>query len=186
METIHLTTWMDAPVERCFQLFRSIELHVASASSTQEEAIGGVTSGLIAEGETVTLQGRHLLLRRKHVTRIDAMRPCVYFREVMVAGSFRHFEHEHHFATKNDGTRIREEIHFSMKWGVLGRLAARVYVRRHLIRMLRERNAFLKRVAESDAWHAYLDSSREVTTTVVVKKAAGEWDKGGALRGSRS
>jgi ligand-binding SRPBCC domain-containing protein len=186
METIRVTTWINAPVERCFQLWRSIDLHVASASSTRERAIGGVTSGLIAEGESVTLQGRHLLLRRKHVSRIEALRPSAYIREVMVAGSFEHFEHDHHFVIMDDGTRIREEIHFSLKWGVLGRVATRMYVRRHLIRMLHERNAFLKKVAESDAWHQYLDGSRDVTTTMVVQKAAGEWDKGGALRGSRS
>jgi ligand-binding SRPBCC domain-containing protein len=186
METIRVTTWIDAPVERCFQLSRSIDLHVASASSTHEEAIDGVTSGLIAEGETVTLRGRHLLLQRKHVSRIEVLRPSAYIREVMVAGSFRHFEHDHHFATMDDGTRIREEIHFSLKWGVLGRLATRLYVRKHLLRMLHERNAFLKQVAESDGWHQYLDGSRDVTTTMVVQKAAGEWDKRGALRGSRS
>ncbi len=187
MNTIRLTTWIDAPVERCFHLSLSIDLHVASARSTHERAVDGVTSGLIAEGETVTFRGRHLLLPRKHVSRIEMLRPCIYFREVMVAGSFRHFEHDHHFAAMDDGTRIRDEIRFSMPYGVLGRAASKLYVRRRLLRMMTERNAFLKRVAESDEWHQYLDGSRDVTTTMVVNnRQAGDRGSGGLLRGSQS
>ena len=56
METIRLATWIDAPVERCFLLSLSVDLHVASARS-QEKAVEGVTAGLIGEGDTVTFQG---------------------------------------------------------------------------------------------------------------------------------
>lgn len=157
MEIIRLATWIDAPVERCFQLSLSIDLHVASAQSTHEKAVAGVTSGLIREGETVTFQGRHLGLRRRHTSRIQIVRPFSHFRDVMEAGSFRHFEHDHHFAAMDDGTRIRDEIRFSLPWGPLGRVANRLYVRRHLVKFLTERNTSLKRVAESEEWRRYLE-----------------------------
>src|SRR5579864_7760118 len=113
METIRLTTWIDAPVERCFLLSLSIDLHVASTHSTREKAIDGVTEGLIGEGQWVTFKGRHLGLPRRHTSRIEIVRPYSYFRDVMTQGSFRHFEHDHHFAPMDDGTRIRDEVRFS-------------------------------------------------------------------------
>jgi ligand-binding SRPBCC domain-containing protein len=158
METIRLMTWINAPVERCFRLSASIELHVASAASTGEKAVDGVTTGVIGEGEMVTWRGRHFGLKLRHTSRIEGWRPYSYFRDVMVDGSFERFEHEHFFAVMDDGTRMRDEIRFSVPGGPLGKLATKFYVRRHLMAFLMRRNAMIKRVAESEEWHRYLDN----------------------------
>jgi hypothetical protein len=180
METIRLATWIDAPVERCFLLSLSIDLHVASAGNSLEMAIGGVTSGLIGEGETVTFRGRHLGALRQHTSRIDVLRPHSYFRDVMVSGSFRHFVHEHHFATMDDGTRMRDEIQFSVPWGPVGRILAR----KRLKAFLMERNAVIKRVAESEEWRRYLESGVErIVATPLKQETAPRWDKSALLRG---
>lgn len=47
MPVIILHTQINAPIERCFDLSRSIDLHKISTAHTKEEAINGVTSGLI-------------------------------------------------------------------------------------------------------------------------------------------
>ncbi len=180
METIRLATWVDAPIERCFLLSLSIDLHVASAGETQEKAIDGVTTGLIGEGETVTFQGRHLGMRKRHTSRIEAVRPYSYFRDVMVAGAFRRFEHDHHFAPMDDGTRMRDEIRFSAPWGPLGHNLAR----RRLIAFLSERNAFIKRVAESEEWRRYLDGEMKNQTAAPIKdQAMDRWDGEGVAAG---
>jgi ligand-binding SRPBCC domain-containing protein len=181
METIRLTTWMDAPMERCFKLATSIDLHLASAAETQEKAIGGVTSGLIGEGETVQWQARHFGRLRTHTSQIDGWRPYSYFRDVMVEGSFLRFEHEHHFALMDDGTRMRDEIRFAAPYGLLGKVAEKMVLRRHLIAMLKQRNALIKRAAESEEWRKYL----ERTGSVAGDRAAGlvsGWDKSSALQ----
>jgi ligand-binding SRPBCC domain-containing protein len=154
METIRLATWINAPVQRCFLLSLSIDLHIASAGNSGEVAIDGVTTGLIGEGETVTFRGTHFGMRWKHTSRIDVFRPYSHFRDVMVSGAFRYFAHDHHFAAMDDGTRMRDEIQFSAPWGPLGRVLAG----RRLKRFLLERNAVIKRVAESDEWRRYLDN----------------------------
>jgi ligand-binding SRPBCC domain-containing protein len=182
METIRLATWINAPVKRCFLLSLNIDLHVASTHATQEQAIDGVTSGLIGEGETVTFQGRHFGLQLRHTSRIEALRPYSYFRDVMTTGVFRHFEHNHHFATMNDGTRIRDEVRFSAPLGPLGWLATKMLVRRRLTALLIERNSVIKRVAESDEWRKYLDS--EAGAPAKGNTAAG-WDGNASLRGSQ-
>jgi hypothetical protein len=178
METIRLATWINAPVERCFLLSLSIDLHVASAGNTGEKAIDGVMSGLIGEGQTVTFRGRHYGAQREHTSRIDVLRPHNYFRDVMVSGSFRHFVHEHHFAPMDDGTRMRDEIRFSVPWGPVGAILARKRLRAFLM----ERNAVIKRVAESEEWRRYLDGRVEVAAPI-KNEAAARRDGNALLRG---
>lgn len=157
METIRLMTWINAPVERCFKLSTSIDLHIASAASTKEEAIAGVTTGLIGQGQKVTWQGYHFGRKVRHTSQIDIWRPYFHFRDIMVEGVFLHYEHDHFFATMDDGTRMRDEVRFAAPWGVLGKIATKMAVRKHLCAMLVRRNATIKRIAESEQWHKYLD-----------------------------
>ena len=51
MIRIELVTRIAAPIERCFDLARSIDLHMASTDWTGERAIAGVTSELIGPGQ---------------------------------------------------------------------------------------------------------------------------------------
>jgi hypothetical protein len=99
----------------------------------------------------------------------------------MVEGSFARFEHEHHFAVMDDGTRVRDEIRFATP-GLLSRLTERI-VRRHLLTMLRERNAFIKRTAESEEWRKYLERTGSVGSAAVPGMVSA-WDKRSALQGS--
>lgn len=177
METIRLTTWMDAPVERCFKLSTSIDLHLASVAATGEKVVDGVRTGLLSEGQSVTWQGRHFGLTLRHTSRIDAWRPYAYFRDVMTDGVFQHFEHDHHFAAMDDGTRMRDELRFSAPWGPLGKLAAKMLVRRHLTELLIRRNAVIKRVAESEEWHKYLDGLTAVRIETRDARLGGSWEK---------
>ena len=58
MLLIELKIKIKAPIEICFDLARSIDLHVDSTNHTGEKAVGGVTSGLIGLGESVTWRGQ--------------------------------------------------------------------------------------------------------------------------------
>jgi ligand-binding SRPBCC domain-containing protein len=157
METIRLGTWIDAPVERCFLLSLSVDLHVATALSTRDETSAGATERTIGEGDRLTFKGRHFGVRWRHTSLIEKLRPHSYYRDVMIAGPFHHFEHDHHFAPMDDGTRMRDEVRFSASGGLLRRLASRMFLRKQLKAFLRERNAMIKRLAESEDWHKYLE-----------------------------
>src|SRR5882672_3399450 len=78
---IELTTPISAPIERCFDLSRSIDLHVASTHGTGERAIAGVTTGLIGLDETVTWKGRPLGLFGKLVEALVLRRHLRVFLE---------------------------------------------------------------------------------------------------------
>jgi ligand-binding SRPBCC domain-containing protein len=158
METIRMTTQIKAPVDRCFMLSTSIDLHLAAAASTGESVVDGVATGLIRDGETVKWKARRFGFTMTHKCRIEAWRPYSYFRDVMVEGTFAAFEHDHHFAPMNDGTRMRDELRFAAPLGLLGRLAEKWFLRKHLTSFLRRRNTLLKQVAESEEWRQYLKS----------------------------
>ncbi|HZY64075.1 MAG TPA: SRPBCC family protein [Edaphobacter sp.] len=164
MQTIRLSTWIDAPIERCFKLATSIDLHRASAVGTEEKAIDGVTTGLIGEGQSVQWRGRHFGCTVKHTSKIDGWRPYSYFHEVMVEGWFARFEHEHHFAVMDDGTRMRDEVRFAAPYGMLNKAVEKI-VRRRLLAMLKQRNLYLKQVAESEEWRRYLERPGVIAST---------------------
>ena len=56
---IELQLEINAPQQRVFDLARSIDLHSCSVGNTDEQAISGVTSGLIGPSEEVTWSARH-------------------------------------------------------------------------------------------------------------------------------
>ena len=75
MPLIELHTEVAAPIERVFDLSRSIDLHVASTAHTGEAAIAGVTSGLLGRiVSRLVLTGhlRELLVARNQVVRSTA------------------------------------------------------------------------------------------------------------------
>ena len=165
MEVIRITTQIKAPVERCFLLSTSIDLHLAAAASTGESVVDGVAARLIRVGETLKWKARYFGFMMTHKCRVEAWKPHSYFRYVMVGGAFATFQHDHHFAPMNDGTRMRDELRFAAPLGLLGRLAEKLFLRRHLISFLRRRNRMLKQVAESEDWRRYLkkDAKGEIS-----------------------
>ena len=60
MPLVRLETLIHAPIDRCFDLSRDIDLHIRSTEGTEEIAVAGVTTGLIGLGEEVTWE-RHIL-----------------------------------------------------------------------------------------------------------------------------
>jgi ligand-binding SRPBCC domain-containing protein len=151
-----------APVERCFDLARSIDLHVVSSSGTSERAVGGVTAGLIGLGQWVTWRARHLGVWFELTSRVTALDRPHHFRDEQVAGPFRHFRHDHLFEPSEDGgTRMRDRLDYRAPLGPLGRLAERLVLDGHLRRFLLARALVIRRAAESDEWRRYLAAEDE-------------------------
>jgi ligand-binding SRPBCC domain-containing protein len=141
---IELETQIDAAPERCFDLSRSVELHLEAAAATGERAVDGVTSGLLGAGDTVTWEARHLGRRRRLTVRITAYdRPCS-FRDEQVRGPFRRFVHDHLFEPADGGTCMRDVLKFTSGFPLLDRLV----LAPHLRRFLRRRNELIRRTAE--------------------------------------
>jgi ligand-binding SRPBCC domain-containing protein len=159
LQTIQLETLIAAPARRCFFLALSIDLHVQSTAGTREQAVAGVTTGLIGAGESVTWRGRHFGLMLQHTSEITRYEPPTFFQDVMTAGLFKTFEHDHQFQEQNGATVMKDELRFSAPFGVLGLMVERLVLRDYLSRFLLERNKFVKQVAESEMWREYLSKA---------------------------
>jgi ligand-binding SRPBCC domain-containing protein len=179
MITLTETTLIAAPIDRCFDLARSIEVHLAGNIHCGEQAAtiavgpagsSAARTGLAGLGDTVTWQARHLLLRRQLTTRITAFNPWRSFQETMVDGVFRSLQHDHHFqAILSDGsgslTAMHDVLRFSAPIPLLGRVAEALVLRRYMKMLVRQRNAVIKAVAESpnEAWQSYLSPAAAKT-----------------------
>lgn len=148
MTTIHLTTKIKATKQIVFDNSRDIDIHQQSASKSNEVAIAGVTTGLINYNETVTWRGKHFGLYLTHKSRITAMNFYDHFVDEMESGKFKSFKHEHFFKEENGQTIMTDKLQYETPFGVIGELFDLLFLKKHLIQFLLERNKILKEVSE--------------------------------------
>ncbi len=158
MVRIEESTVIAAPVERCFDLARSVEVHLEGNVHWGESAVAleGATSGLLGEGDRVTWQARHFLTTQTLTSAISAMNRPAHFQDVMVRGAFAWMRHDHFFAQEDGRTRMTDVFSFAAPLGPLGRIAEWAVLRRYMRALLRERNKVIKSIAESGRWREFL------------------------------
>lgn len=159
MPRIEITTSIDAPVDRVFDLSRSIDLHAKSASSTSERAIGGVTSGLIGPNQEVTWRAKHFGVWHTLTVRVTEFDRPNHFRDIMTRGAFKRMEHDHFFHPHDGGTVMRDVFAYESPFGIFGRLADLLVLEEHLRHFLKQRNEVIKKIAESTKWNEYLKNA---------------------------
>ena len=161
MIALQETTLIAAPIERVFDLARSIEVHLLGNAHFGEQTTAGTCTGLIGPGEQVTWRARHFFIRQHLSSAITAFDPPRYFQDTMVRGAFRSMQHDHRFRElsangESPRTEMVDDFRFTAPFGPLGWLAERLVLRNYMQALLHERNAIIKQVAESDEWRQYL------------------------------
>jgi ligand-binding SRPBCC domain-containing protein len=172
MPTIHLTTFIAAPVERVFDLSRHIDLHKQSMSSHKEEAVSGVRFGLIEKDETVTWKAKHLFKERLLRVRITEMKRPQLFTDEQAEGDFRMMKHEHHFKPCDNGTILIDLFHFESPYGSVGRIFNSLYLTRYMKKLLEQRNRSIKDAAEGDGWKRLLQATSATPQATNLKPQA--------------
>ncbi|QEE27945.1 SRPBCC family protein [Terriglobus albidus] len=165
------TTIIKAPIERCFDLSRSVEVHLLSNVHSGEQALAveGVTSGLVGLSEEVTWRAKHFGIWQNLTSKITAMESPYYFQVTMVRGIFRSMQADHLFASLESGdTEMKNILSVAAPFPLLGLIAEALFLRRYMLALLRERNTVIKRVAESSEWEQYLpDISHRIKETML-------------------
>jgi len=156
MPTIHLTTFIAAPVDVVFDLSRHIGLHKESMSKYNEEAVAGIMSGLIEKDETVTWKAKHFFKTRTLQSKITEMKNPNMFVDEQVQGDFKIMKHEHHFKPCDNGTILIDLFHFETPYGILGKWLNSLYLTNYLKKLLEQRNKTIKEFAESEKWKKLL------------------------------
>ena len=148
MAIIVLDTIINAPIEKVFDLSRSIDLHIESTKQTGEKAIAGRKSGLIELGETVTWRAKHFGIWQNLTSKITDYTYPTFFADEMVGGAFKSFRHEHHFSVAENGTLMRDVFMFESPLGALGKLGNFLFLKKYMTDLLVERNRVIKNAAE--------------------------------------
>jgi len=149
MPKFEISTHINAPIEVCFDLARSIDLHMESTKQTGEQAVGGRTSGLIGLGETVTWRAKHFGIRQKLTAKITRFEYPYYFTDEMVNGAFKSFRHDHLFSTIDGNTIMKDVFDFESPMGSIGKLVNFLFLTRYMRKLLLIRNQVIKQVAEA-------------------------------------
>ena len=152
MHSLSVTTWINAPPLRCFDLARCIEAHLESAKATGERVIAGPSSGLLEMGDEITFEAKHFGITQRLASRITAFNPPAFFQDRMVRGPFRFLEHDHFFnPAAGGGTDMIDVLRFAAPLGPLGWIAERILLARHLRLFLVQRGHTFKSLAEKAA-----------------------------------
>jgi hypothetical protein len=142
MIRIDETTTIKAPIQRCFDLSRSVEVHLLRNvhSGEQALAISGLTSGLQGLSDRVTWRAKHF-----------------GFWHNLNKGIFRSMQADHYFHTLPSGaTEMTDHFRIASPPRILGLPAEKLFLRRYMLALIRERNAVIKQLAESSDWKFYL------------------------------
>jgi len=164
MTTIYLETEINAPLDVCFDLSRSIDLHQLTTASSNEKAIDGKTKGLIEKGEFVTWEATHFFIRQHMTVKIvEALKPH-FFHDEMVKGPFRSMYHIHAFRAVGNTTLMIDDFQYNVPYGFAGRIFDGFVLKKYMTKLLRERNMMIKKVAESGEWKKFINKDSFVNT----------------------
>ena len=141
---------INVPKEICFDLARNVEVHTKTTSHTNEKAVGGVKTGLLEQGDTVTWKATHFCIRQRLTAKIVSMERPNQFKDTMVKGAFESFIHTHDFLEVPEGTLMMDTFEYKSPFGILGILADKLFLERYMKKFIISRSMELKKIAEKD------------------------------------
>ena len=156
MSIIQLQTNISAPIGICFDLSRSIELHILSTAHTKETVIAGKMSGLCNTGDTITWRARHFGIYQRLTVMISDLRYPDYFEDKMVKGAFQSFTHKHNFKPGKATTLMEDHFEYFTPYGLAGKLFNKIVLYKYMEQLLVTRNNTIKQMAESGEWKKVL------------------------------
>ncbi|MCZ4242944.1 SRPBCC family protein [Pedobacter sp. HCMS5-2] len=139
---------IDAPIENCFDLSRSIDLHVQSMSSSKEQAIAGKTYGYIELNEAVTWKAKHFGFTFQMTNEITKLNKPIEFIDEMIKGPFKKLKHIHQFRSVNYQTEMTDIFIYCSPFGIFGYLAEKLFLNNYMKKLLMKRNAVIKTQVE--------------------------------------
>jgi ligand-binding SRPBCC domain-containing protein len=146
---IEYEIFVEAPVDVCFDLARDVEIHTKTTLNTKERAVGGITKGLLEEGDSVTWEAVHLGVKQRLTAKIIKMDKPNSFVDVMVKGAFHSFTHTHLFIAIENGTIMKDRFDYKSPLGILGIIADKCFLERYMRNFIISRSKELKKIAEN-------------------------------------
>ena len=150
MPIIKHQIYIEAPIEKCFDLARNVEVHTQTTTKTNERAIAGITTGLLKLGDRVTWEATHFGIKQRLTAKITEMVIPINFTDVMVKGAFHSFTHSHEFVECNSGTMMKDTFIYKAPFSIIGQLADKLFLEKYMMSFIISRANELKKIAEME------------------------------------
>ncbi|WP_144512150.1 SRPBCC family protein [Bacillus sp. FJAT-22090] len=141
--------FIQAPVVVCFDLARNVDIHTITTAKTKEKAVDGVTQGLLEEGDIVTWEAIHFGIKQRLTAKVTHMKKPTVFVDIMVKGAFSSFTHTHQFVEEKGGTLMIDTFEYKSPFGLIGKIADKLFLENYLTKFIISRAKELKRIAEN-------------------------------------
>lgn len=156
MASIHLTTFVKAPVERVFDLCRNTTIYKKALEGRSESLTASASGILVNAGDTITLSAKHLGKTRVITARILEMTIPEKFVEEQIKGDMKSFRHEHHFKPVENGTLVIDLVEMEEPRDAIGGMLGKLFMKNYFETLLNKRNALIKLYAETEKWRAVM------------------------------
>jgi hypothetical protein len=160
MEKIEFSTNIKAPIQRCFDLARSIDFRKISLDELNEESVAGCTTGLIGPNQHVLLQSTVGGVRLSTDLKIEKFNPPFFFSYEIVDSAFHSIVHDYYFYDISEETVMINHLYYRTRWGLAGDLFNFLFLHKYLTRLITKRNDLLREFAESDKWKDFIPTSK--------------------------
>jgi ligand-binding SRPBCC domain-containing protein len=158
MPTLVFETTVRAPLERVWALHDDVAAALPALSPPAARVKIEAADLPVRVGSRIVITARGPLgVRLRWVAKIvehappgGAGRAAARFVDEQESGPFESWRHEHTFAVVNDtNTRLTDVVTYVVRFGALGRIADRLFVRRQVRAMFRHRHEVLPRLLAS-------------------------------------
>ncbi|CAM4109268.1 SRPBCC family protein [Lederbergia lenta] len=148
MPIIRHEQFIRASVNVCFDLARNVNIHTKTTSNTKEIIVGGVSNGLLEEGDTVTWEAVHFGVKQRLTAKVIQMEKPNMFVDIMLKGAFSSFIHTHQFVEKESGTLMIDTFDYTSPFGFIGIMADKLFLEKYMREFIISRAKELKKIAE--------------------------------------
>ncbi len=160
MDKIEFNTHIKAPIERCFDLARSIDFHKISGEPLKKESVAGCTTGLIGNNQHVLMQSHLWGIRFSTELRISKFNPPFFLSYEIVGNTFQSIVHDYYFYDISEETVMINHFYYKPRWGLLGEAINFLFLHNYLTKSITRRNDLLREYAEMGKWKDILPSSK--------------------------
>lgn len=132
MHSLDQTQEIEAPLEEVFAFFSDPGNLARITPPWLRFRVHGAPPRFLSEGSRIEYRIRWTVLTLRWVTRITRWSPGVEFQDVQERGPYRNWVHTHRFSQVGRTVRMEDHVEYELPFGLLGRIAHRLLVRRQL------------------------------------------------------
>lgn len=138
--------YVPRPIDEVFAFFSQVENLQQLTPEWLHFRILSVDPQPIRKGTLIRYALRWRIFPIRWTTEIVLWEPPYRFIDVQLKGPYKLWRHEHRFVAEGGGTRIIDEVQYSLPFGMLGRIARQLRVKRDVEKIFGYRTAAVQQL----------------------------------------